>query len=178
MPNQHKAPLIGWHPSPAVLVARLEALVKRRGVRRSVILNEALSQYLEREDTMSTTPGYETGTDPETGQKVVMVGDEWVSEEEAAEYARAEAEALGTLPAPEDFPGVVTDYNGVMMLHLAGDRLSFRSATTETGKTAEGWDWARYDSDGKLEAQDWAETDAEMSGVLAEFAAKRTEGRA
>lgn len=47
------------------------------------------------ENSHISTPGYETGTDPE-GRKVVLVGDEWVSEDEAAEYARAEAEALGT----------------------------------------------------------------------------------
>lgn len=40
--------------------------------------------------------GYETGITPED-QKVVMVGDTWVSEDEAAEYAAAEAEALRML---------------------------------------------------------------------------------
>ena len=41
--------MVGWHP-PADLLARLRALVARRNVRRSVILNEALRDYLDRNE--------------------------------------------------------------------------------------------------------------------------------
>ena len=51
MPNQHKTPLVGWHP-PADLLARLQALTERRQLApndgtRSVILNAALRHYLD-----------------------------------------------------------------------------------------------------------------------------------
>jgi hypothetical protein len=46
MPNQHKAPMLGWHP-PAELSGWARAEAKRRGVALKVILDEALSRYRE-----------------------------------------------------------------------------------------------------------------------------------
>jgi len=46
MPNQHKTPLLGWHP-PADLGAWLRDQAKRRGVALKVILNEAAALYRE-----------------------------------------------------------------------------------------------------------------------------------
>lgn len=47
--------------------------------------------------------------------------------------------------------------------------VAFGPATTETGETAEGWDWTRYarNDDGEvIEAQDWAPDDAALLDVL------------
>lgn len=44
MPNQHKTPMLGWHP-PAELSAWARAEAERRGVPLKVILNEALAEY-------------------------------------------------------------------------------------------------------------------------------------
>ena len=49
MPNQHKAPMLGWHP-PAELSAWARAEAERRNVPLKVILDEALSEYRERAD--------------------------------------------------------------------------------------------------------------------------------
>lgn len=48
MPNQHKTPMLGWHP-PAELSAWVKAEAKRRGVPYRVLLDEALAQYRERQ---------------------------------------------------------------------------------------------------------------------------------
>lgn len=59
-------PLVGWHPSSADLVARLEAEVERRGGGRGVrsaLLDEALSQYLDREEREMTTYTTHIGTE-------------------------------------------------------------------------------------------------------------------
>lgn len=47
MPNQHKTPMLGWHP-PAELSAWARAEAGRRGVALKVILDEALREYHER----------------------------------------------------------------------------------------------------------------------------------
>jgi len=44
MPNQHKTPLLGWHP-PAELAAWARSEAGRRDVALKVILNEALAAY-------------------------------------------------------------------------------------------------------------------------------------
>lgn len=54
MPNQHKTPMLGWHP-PAELSAWVRAEAERRGVHLKVILDEALHGYYE----------HVTATDPE-----------------------------------------------------------------------------------------------------------------
>jgi hypothetical protein len=41
MHGEHKTPLLGWHP-PAELSAWVRDEAKRRGVRLSVVLNEAV----------------------------------------------------------------------------------------------------------------------------------------
>ena len=46
MPNQHKSPMLGWHP-PAELSAWARAEAGRRGVPLRVVLDEALSRYRE-----------------------------------------------------------------------------------------------------------------------------------
>lgn len=46
MPNQHSAPLLGWHP-PAELSAWVRAEAGRRGVPLKVVLNEAVEHYRE-----------------------------------------------------------------------------------------------------------------------------------
>jgi hypothetical protein len=43
MPGKHKTPLLGWHP-PAELSAWVRAEAERRGVRISVVLNEAVEK--------------------------------------------------------------------------------------------------------------------------------------
>jgi hypothetical protein len=48
MPNQHKSPMLGWHP-PAELSAWARAEAQRRGVPLKVILDEALAEKRERE---------------------------------------------------------------------------------------------------------------------------------
>lgn len=53
MPGKNKTPLLGWHPKSAELLARLEAAVRQRGGGRGVrsaILEEALSEYLDRHE--------------------------------------------------------------------------------------------------------------------------------
>lgn len=47
MPNQHKTPLLGWHP-PAELAAWVRDRAERRGVAIKVILNEAVALYREK----------------------------------------------------------------------------------------------------------------------------------
>jgi hypothetical protein len=47
MPGKNKTPLLGWHP-PAELSAWVRAEAERRGVRLSVVLNEALEAYRAR----------------------------------------------------------------------------------------------------------------------------------
>ena len=44
MPNQHKSPMLGWHP-PAELSAWARAEAERRGVPLKVILDEALEAH-------------------------------------------------------------------------------------------------------------------------------------
>ena len=44
MASRNKAPLLGWHP-PAELSAWVRAEAERRGVKISVVLNEALAAY-------------------------------------------------------------------------------------------------------------------------------------
>ena len=45
MPNQHKTPLLGWHPASAELAAWLRAEAERRGVPLARILDEAAEAY-------------------------------------------------------------------------------------------------------------------------------------
>lgn len=52
----------------------------------------------------ASSPGYETTTD-EDGHALYMVGDEYVSAAEAAEYAQAEADALAALGDPGAYGG-------------------------------------------------------------------------
>jgi hypothetical protein len=47
VPNQHKTPLLGWHP-PAEDSAWVRAEAKRRDVDLKVVLNEMLSEYRAR----------------------------------------------------------------------------------------------------------------------------------
>lgn len=49
MPGQNKTPLLGWHPRSAGLAARARAEAERRGVPLARILDEALTEYLERQ---------------------------------------------------------------------------------------------------------------------------------
>jgi hypothetical protein len=49
MPNQHKTPMLGWHP-PAEDSAWVRAEAERRDVDLKVILNEALAEYRERHE--------------------------------------------------------------------------------------------------------------------------------
>jgi hypothetical protein len=51
-----------------------------------------------------THTGYEKGTDDQ-GHTVYLVGDEWVSRDEAAEYAQAEAGALAATGDPAAYDG-------------------------------------------------------------------------
>ena len=75
------------------------------------------------------------------------------------------------MQTPGDFPGVTAAPDGVMTLRRAdGSRLSFAPATTEWGEAASGWDWTRYSEDDGIEAQDWAEDENAMFGVLKDFA--------
>jgi hypothetical protein len=56
---------------------------------------------------MST--GYET-TAGDNGETLYMVGDEWVTESEAREYAQAEADALAAMgdeDAYDGYPGAI-----------------------------------------------------------------------
>ena len=48
MPNQHKTPMLGWHP-PAELSAWARAEAERRGVALSVILTEALAAAYQKQ---------------------------------------------------------------------------------------------------------------------------------
>lgn len=53
MTGKNKTPLLGWHPKSAELLARFEAAVRRRGGgrgARSAILEQALSEYLDRHE--------------------------------------------------------------------------------------------------------------------------------
>jgi hypothetical protein len=50
MPNQHKTPVLGWHP-PAELLARIRAAVKRRGITLADFLTAASTEYLDKHDT-------------------------------------------------------------------------------------------------------------------------------
>jgi len=45
MPNQHKTPLLGWHPSSAEDAAWIRAEAERRGVDLKVVLDEAIAEY-------------------------------------------------------------------------------------------------------------------------------------
>jgi hypothetical protein len=54
VPNQHKTPFFGWHPSDPELKPWVEAEASRRGVTRREILDEALSDYRRRHETEST----------------------------------------------------------------------------------------------------------------------------
>jgi len=45
MPNQHKTPLLGWHPQSAELLLWVRAESARRDVPMSRILDEALEAY-------------------------------------------------------------------------------------------------------------------------------------
>jgi len=51
MPSKNQPPLLGWHP-PAELSAWVRAEAQRRGVRITVILNEALNAYREQAQTL------------------------------------------------------------------------------------------------------------------------------
>lgn len=53
MPNQHKTPMLGWHP-PAEDSAWVRAEAKRREVDLKVILNEALAEYRKRHENRET----------------------------------------------------------------------------------------------------------------------------
>jgi hypothetical protein len=55
MPNQHKTPLVGWHP-PADLLARIKAEVKRRGGTRSDFLTTAVTEHLATHDAEEDQP--------------------------------------------------------------------------------------------------------------------------
>lgn len=50
MPNQHKHPLIGWHPADGSLKPRLKAHAQRLSTSERVLLDEALAEYLDRLD--------------------------------------------------------------------------------------------------------------------------------
>ncbi len=52
----------------------------------------------------ASSPGYEISID-ENGQTFYLVGDEYMSAGEAAEYAQAEADALAALGDPEAYDG-------------------------------------------------------------------------
>jgi hypothetical protein len=54
MPNQHKTPMLGWHPESAELAKWARAEAKRRGVPLKVILDEALAEYRTKHDTEET----------------------------------------------------------------------------------------------------------------------------
>ena len=56
MPNQHKTPLLGWHP-PAGLAAWVRAEAKRRDVPLKDILNEALTRYREHIESQHNRKG-------------------------------------------------------------------------------------------------------------------------
>jgi hypothetical protein len=56
MPNQHKNPMLGWHP-PAGLSAWARAEAERRGVPLRVILDEALEAYRRDVEARSIVPG-------------------------------------------------------------------------------------------------------------------------
>lgn len=49
MANQHKNPMLGWHP-PAGLSAWVRAEAERRDVPLKVILDEALAEYRARRE--------------------------------------------------------------------------------------------------------------------------------
>ena len=53
---------------------------------------------------MVSSKGYETAVG-NTGETLYMVGDEWVTEETAREYAQAEADALAAQGDPEAYAG-------------------------------------------------------------------------
>jgi len=55
MPNQHKTPLLGWHPESAELAAWARAEAKRRDVDLKVILDEALAEYRRKVEQQETT---------------------------------------------------------------------------------------------------------------------------
>ena len=56
----------------------------------------------------ASSPGYERAYD-ENGQIVYMVGDKYMSREEAAEYAQYEADELAALGDPEAYDGYPTE---------------------------------------------------------------------
>ncbi len=65
--------------------------------------------------------------------------------------------------------------DGVWNLISQDTRIAFGPAAAETGDTAEGWDWTRYDGSGDSEeitAQDWAPTDEALLDVLRSAAAR------
>ncbi|MBO0822923.1 MAG: hypothetical protein J2P27_03570 [Actinobacteria bacterium] len=45
MPGKNRNPLVGWHP-PADVAQWLRDEAERRGVSRTVILNEAMAEYI------------------------------------------------------------------------------------------------------------------------------------
>ena len=53
---------------------------------------------------MTGSQGYETTTG-DNGQTLYLVGDEWVTEDEAREYAQAEADALAEAGDPDAYDG-------------------------------------------------------------------------
>lgn len=60
MPGKNASPLLGWHP-PAELSAWVRAEAQRRGVRLSVVLNEALAEYRDRHEEALAASGRDEG---------------------------------------------------------------------------------------------------------------------
>jgi hypothetical protein len=65
-----------------------------------------------------------------------------------------------------DLDSVGVNPDGVWILISGDSHLAFGPATTETGEAAEGWDWTRYDGEGKIMAQDWAPADEALLTIL------------
>lgn len=61
MPNQHKTPMLGWHPESAELAAWARSEAACRDVPLKVILDEALAEYRQRHEAAHEGVGCELG---------------------------------------------------------------------------------------------------------------------
>lgn len=73
----------------------------------------------ERGTEMTSSKGYETATGDD-GQTLYLVGDEYVTQQEAARYAQAEADALAALGDPAAYEGYPTGITPTVTAYADG----------------------------------------------------------